>query len=272
MLKKEELMLMRRKLMVSDSNKSFSRIAAVDNAIDLLLLLSNNKERSIRELGEYLNLTKSTLHRTLQTLENRGFVKQDSITKKYSLGYKILELSINLKSQNELRNLALTYMKELRDRLGDTVQLAILNEGEILIIETVEGTKELRVFSKAGQTLPLTYGNFGKIFLSHMEERAILHNIEKSPLKSYASNSIVNKESYLEELKIVKERGISVSIDDPIDGAISMAVPIFNQGGRVIASLSIVGAKTPHLVENRLEIEDLMKQTGAKITEKVNRS
>ncbi|MBD1383146.1 IclR family transcriptional regulator [Metabacillus arenae] len=257
---------------MSETNKPISRIAAVDNAIDLLLLLSNKSERSIRELGEQLNVTKSTLHRTLQTLENRGFVKQDPISKKYSLGYKILELSVKLKSQNELRNLAFEDMEELRNVIGDTVQLAILDGEQILIIETVEGTKELRIFSKAGQTLPLTYGNFGKVFLAHVDVSKVKEYMKEQPLKKYGSKSIVDEETYLKELENVKKSGISVSIDDPIDGAVSMAVPIFDKTGVVIASLSIVGAKTPHLVENRTSVEQLVKNTGSRITEKVNRS
>ncbi|UOQ91833.1 IclR family transcriptional regulator [Halobacillus shinanisalinarum] len=254
---------------MTGTNHSFSRISAVDNAIDLLLLLSNKSDRSIRELGEELNVTKSTLHRTLQTLEDRGFVKQDRISQKYSLGYKILELSVKLKSQSEIRNLALENMEELRDLIGDTVQLAILEGEQILIIETIEGTKELRIFSKAGQTLPLTYGNFGRVFLSHMDFSKVQTLIEKYPLKQYGSESIVDKETYLNKLKDVKANGISVSIDDPIDGAVSMAVPIFDKAGNVIASLSIVGAKTSQLVENITSVQQLVKNIGLKITEKV---
>ncbi len=248
-----------------------ARIAAIDNAIDILMVLSQNKEKSIRELGGQLDISKSTLHRTLQTLESRGFVKQDSATQKYSLGYQILELGVQLKAHHELRNAAVPHMVDLRDRLGETVQLAVMENDQLLIIEAVEGTKELRFFSKAGQTLPVTYGNFGKVFLAFMDIDERENYLAGQPLEKYGSLSIVDRSEYIKQLEHVKEERLSKSVDDPIDGSISMAVPIFSKT-ETAAALSIVGAKTNQLLADQERWEKLLKKAGEAVSNELSKT
>ncbi|MFD1066008.1 IclR family transcriptional regulator [Oceanobacillus locisalsi] len=219
-------------------------VSSVDKAIDILIALGQSDIKTIRELGQQLDITKSTLHRLLQTLESRGLVKKDITTDKYSLGYKILELSSNLKKENEIRELAIGQMEELSRLTGDTVQLAILENNEIIIIETVEGTNTLRVFAQPGQKYPITYGNFGKVFLAYQSTSNIVNHINATPLLKYASATITDQEKFIDEVNEVKKNNISVGIDDPIEGAISMAAPITDSNNNIVASLSIAGVKT----------------------------
>ncbi|MFE4708845.1 IclR family transcriptional regulator [Peribacillus simplex] len=246
--------------------KNSTTISSVEKAIDILLALQSKNNKSIRELGEELNISKSALHRTLQTLESRGFVKQDQLSEKYSLGYKILELSASLKKDIEIRNLAYEHMEELRNLVGDTIQLAILNGESILIIETVDGTNDLRVFSQAGEKYPITYGNFGRVFLSQFSTEEVKRYIKKYPLKRYASKSIVDEAIFLEKLKTVKDLGLSTSIDDPIEGAFSMAAPIYDFQGNIVASLAISGVKRFQSEKSPIELEKLTKLYAAKIS------
>lgn len=250
-------------------SENFKSITAIDNAIDVLIALSKQKGKSIRELGKELNITKSTLHRTLLTLKHRGFVKQDLLTEKYSLGYQILELSIHLKAQSRLRDIAISYMEKLSDQTGDTVQLAILDEEEILILDSVEGTNALRVFSMAGERFSITYGNFGRVFLSEMSLEKIDKLIEKYPLQKYGMNSITDKKTYLEKVNEVKNAGISISEDDPIDGAVSMAVPIRGKSDEIVGSLSIASAKTPIILGDLKRFELMILKCAEEITEEL---
>ncbi|WP_285398738.1 IclR family transcriptional regulator [Lysinibacillus sp. fls2-241-R2A-57] len=244
-----------------------STVSSVEKAIDILLALQSENKKSIRELGEELNISKSALHRTLQTLESRGLVRQDGVTEKYALGYKILELSESLQKDIEIRKLAYEDMEELRDLIGDTVQLSIIDNDSILIIETIDGTNALRVFSRAGKRHPITYGNIGKVFLSQKSPKEISKYLEKAPLIQYASKSIMDAEVFLEKIKEVKRKGISTSVDDPMEGAFGIAVPICNSHGEIIAVLSISGVKR-FQNEGLIKLENLAKLYAAKISEK----
>lgn len=245
-------------------------ISSVDNAIKILFKIGEKNDKSIRELSSEVGISKSTLHRTLQTLEYRGLVKQNRDTKTYSLGYSILELSSFLKKHLEINHIAYPFMEKLRDEVNETIQLAIMTNDSILIVETLEGKNLMRMYSHAGETRSLTYGNFGKVFMSTLSDEEVHQIIEKHPLQQYGVNSIVNPERYIKELEKVRKDGIVLGIDDPIDGAFSLAAPIFNRSNQVVASLALVGAKTPSNMENLTEIQEKFRKTSIEITEKMN--
>jgi len=243
---------------MKDKEEKKQRIAAVDRTVDILSALGTGQNRTIRDLGNELNITKSTLHRLLQTLEDRGMVKKDAATEKYALGYKILELSADLKKDHELREIAYDHMKSLSEEHGDTVQLAIIENDEIIIVETVEGTNDLRVFAQPGQKYPVTYGNFGKVFLSEYSDEEIRNHISSMSQKEAAD--------FLKELTDAKEQQVAVGIDSPIEGAVSIAVPIVDSRGNIIASLSLAGVKTDRKIEKIAAIRNSVIETGQKIS------
>jgi len=251
-------------------NNELSPIASVDNAISILFAVGEKSDKSIRELSSEIGMSKSTLHRTLQTLEYRGLVKQNRETKTYSLGYSILELASFLKGHLEINHVAYPFMEKLRDDVNETIQLAVMNNDSILVVEALEGTNLMRMFSHPGETHSPTYGNFGKVFMSALSNEQVLGIIERYPLKQYGVNSITDCDEYLEKLNEVRTKGISLGIDDPIDGAFSIATPIFNRQKKVIASLALVGAKTPNNMDNLINIQGKLKKASNEISEKLN--
>src|SRR5699024_11599692 len=82
-----------------------------------------------------------------------------------------------------------SYMEKLSDETGDTVQLALVENDEILIIDTIEGMNEIRVFAQAGQKYPITYGSFGKVFMSSTHDEEL-----RAVLKESEGNETIEKE------------------------------------------------------------------------------
>ncbi len=246
---------------MNDKEVKKQTITAVDRAIDVLSALGIGQNRTIRDLGNELDITKSTLHRLLQTLEYRGLVKKDAVTEKYALGYKILELAADLKKDHEIREIAYSHMQTLSEEHGDTVQLAILENEEIVIVETVDGTNDLRVFAQPGQKYPVTYGNFGRVFLSGYSDEKIKELISSMP-KNEA-------DKFLEEVSEVRKNKAAVGIDTPIEGAVSIAVPILNSRDEIVASLSLAGVKTQVKTEKIDQIKISVIETGGKISQDI---
>lgn len=238
------------------TEKQIPTVTSVSRAIDILNALGAEDMKSIRELSNDLDITKSTIHRLLQTLEVKGMVKKDSTTEKYGLGYNVLELGKNLVESNVIRNVAHSFMLGLSDETGDTVQLALVENDEILIIEKIDGMNEIRVFAQAGQKYPITYGSFGKIFMSSKndkEMRELLKDIE-------------NNESIIKEIIEIKNSKVAVGIDTPIRGAISLATPIFDSADEIIAAISVAGVKTEEKMNNLEQLEDVIREYGVKIS------
>jgi DNA-binding IclR family transcriptional regulator len=225
-------------------------ISVVDETLNVILALGNKEDKSIRELGTELSIPKSTLYRILRTLEAKDFVRQNKRSEKYSLGVKFFELGMMLKNTFDIKDTAYPHILDLRNRTKETIQLAIVDKETILLIDTIEGTHDLRVFSRAGRRLPLTYGNFGKVFLSDYADEEIFAMLRKYPLKRYGANSVMDNEIFIEHVKEVRKKHISVGIDDPIDGAFAMAAPIFDKEHKTVASISMAGAKTQASIAN----------------------
>lgn len=219
-------------------------ISIVDDTLKVISALGSAEDKSIRELGNQLSIPKSTLYRILRTLEVKDFVRQDK-NEKYSLGLKFFELGMMLKEKFDIKNLAYPHIVDLRNRSGETIQLAIVDRQSILLIDSVEGINDLRVFSRAGQRLPITYGNFAKVFLCEYTDDEVCALLHKYPLKRYGAASIMDNQVFLECLRDVKKTQLAMGIDDPMDGVFAIAVPIRNRERATVASISLVGAKTP---------------------------
>ena len=193
-------------------------------------------------------------------------MRQDIKNKNYSLGLKFYELGNKIKNKFKIRNISYPFMIDLNNLYQETVQLAIIDKETILIVGSIEGTKELRVFAPEGRRFPITYGNFCKIFLAHMSYDTTLDFLKKYPLKKYAKNSIIDEKLFLQEIGNVKIKGVAVGIDDPIDAAFTVAVPIFGYYKDVIASIALSGAKNPKNIESLPQIELSLKEISSQIS------
>lgn len=254
---------------MNKKNNETYLISTVDNALEVLLALSQKQGLSIRELSKELDIARSTLYRILRTLQHKDFVRQDMDTEKYSLGFKVFELGNSIKEKFDIRNISYPYLRKLRDSTGETVQLAAVDDEEIVILEIIEGVGELRIFSSAGLRFPVTYGNFGKVFLAQKDDEAILELIKKYPLKKYALNSITKQQEFLEKLEEVRTMGVVIGIDDPIDCAFGIAAPIFDYKKQIIACIGLSGPKTPYNMENLEEIAERVKEISKKISKEI---
>src|SRR5699024_1787381 len=118
-----------------------------------------------------LNQPKSSLYRIIQTLEGRGIISRSEPEGKYCLGYKLLNITKNILEGNSLRECAISEMERLVDRHGDTVNLGVLSQNEVLYLEIIEGTFSLRMNESVGSTAPFHASAVGKVIASYMPEK-----------------------------------------------------------------------------------------------------
>jgi DNA-binding IclR family transcriptional regulator len=249
----------------NDNTENYT-ISIVDTTLRVVQALDSKGDKSIRELGNELSINRSKLYRILRTLEAKDFVRQDKNTEKYSLGLKFFELGMRLKGKFDIKNLAYPHIVDLRNKSGETIQLAIVDRKAILIIDDAEGINDVRVVSRAGRRLPITYGNFAKVFLSDYTDDEICALLREFPLKQYGSASIMDNQTFLECLKEVKRTQVAVGINDPMDGVFAIAAPIRNREGRAVASVSLVGGNTPTKIANLESFKQQLMETARLIS------
>lgn len=225
-------------------------IQSVDKALEILCCFSiDEPEQGVSELALKLSMYKSTIYRILKTLEERGFVIQNVANQKYRLGFKLFYLGAAVISKLVVRDVALPLMQELSDKTKETVTLNIVDDDYRVCIEKVESTEAVRNFVQLGGRNPLYLAGSGKLLLAYLHEREIERIITGKDLGSTVLGKRILGNDLREELALIRQQGYAVSHSERNIGSSSVAAPIRNHEGKVIAGISISGPESRFTVE-----------------------
>ncbi|RLG40772.1 MAG: hypothetical protein DRO05_05510, partial [Thermoproteota archaeon] len=162
-----------------------------------------------------------------------------SKSRKYALGFKVLELAGRISYRRDLRDLALPIMQDLSKLCEEDIALNILVEGRRICIALVESRYFVRQFVPLGKALPLHCSAAGKVLMAYLSPEEINAIIERYGLPKFTANTITDKNKLLTELQKIKQQGYGESREEYGIDAASIAFPIFNGNREVVASLSI---------------------------------
>jgi IclR family KDG regulon transcriptional repressor len=217
-------------------------IKSVDHALQVLELFSAEKpDWGVTEIGETLNLYKSTVFDILKTFENRGLMKKDEKTQKYQLEIKMMQVFSAILNKMSLKEVALPFMDQLSKKYDETVHLSITVGDKSLPILMIESTKILRSFISLGETFPLYCTSSGKAMLAHWPADRIEEYLQKQELQKFTDNTITDIDKLREELRNTAARGYAIDDAEKDEGIKCVAGPIKDFNERVIATISVSG-------------------------------
>lgn len=236
---------------------------SVRKAFQILALISESDQGlGISELAKRMGISKGTVHGITAALDEMGVIIRNPISKRYSLGYTIMELGRKGLSRIPLREAARRHIEVLMEETGETIFLGIRKDDYILILDVMESNKELKITSPSGTKMPLSAGATGKLFLAYMEERNSLRYLETSGLPKYTVNSVTDVERYLHEIEEVRERGFATDNEEYLPGVRAVAA-LIKTDDPILAAIWVVGfassltnEKMPHIVERTLAAAD----------------
>lgn len=250
-------------------NGNSTTIRCIDKALDILCCFSiNTPELGISEISSMLGMYKSTVHRTLKTLEERGFIIQSLQNQRYRLGFKLFDLGNAVLSRLEIRDVALPLMREVSSITRETVTLNIVDNYERVCIEKVESTEAVRNYVQLGGRNPLWVAGSGKLLLAHLPEEEIERIIMTKNLGSSIKGPI-QVEELREELKLIRKRGYARSHSERNIGSASVSAPIFNHERICIGGLSISGPESRFIGEQLDIITEHTIETARKVSERL---
>jgi DNA-binding IclR family transcriptional regulator len=204
---------------------------SVKKAFAILNAISTSKEGlGVSELAKKLKMAKSTVHGMTSALEELGAVMRDPLTKKYKLGFTLLEIGRSAYSQIDLKTAARPVTEELMEKTRTSVFLGILNWDHVTILDIVEARQDLNITAPVGSNIPLFAGAVGKVFLAAMEEEEANKIIRSKGLPRFTENSIVDAELYYKELQQVRKKGYAVDDEEYILGVRAVAAPLTGLG------------------------------------------
>ena len=240
-----------------DNLSSFGgkNIQSVSRAIAIMEYLSKcRKGEKLTQISQDLGLNKSTTHSLITTLERMGYVEQDQETSKYSLGLKLFELGQVVHANMDLRNIAMPFLRELAQKFGETVHLAILSKDEVVYIDKVDTLRSIRIGSQIGGRNAAYCTGVGKVLLAGLTDKELGSLLVHMKLEKLTSNTIVDKEELLKHLVSIRKNGFAMDQEEIEVGLTCVAAPIKNHRGKVIASISVSGPSS----RMQVDVFDLM--------------
>jgi IclR family KDG regulon transcriptional repressor len=219
-------------------------VQTLDRTLDIIELLATKpKGLGVTEIGQLLSLHKSTVHRLINALAQRGYISKEPKSGIYKIGLKFIEISSLFFHQIELKTEALPYMRHLAEQTGQTVHLAILDGDDVVYIEKVDALQSLRMYSQIGKRIPVYCSGLGKVLLSGLSPGNRQEIIFKNNLVKYTPNTILDRDILLKQIDDVIKLGWALDDEEHEEGIRCIAVPIYDFTGKIIAALSISGDK-----------------------------
>jgi IclR family transcriptional regulator, KDG regulon repressor len=218
-------------------------LSSVKNALRILNSFTMDEpEKKVSDISSSLGLNKSTVSRTMATLASEGFVFKDPETKKYRLGFSILTLSGIINSNMDIVRESQPILNKLVETLGETAHISIFDHLEVVYLQKVECNHPVRFLTHVGKRNPPYCTSSGKVLLAYSSPD-IIEAIINQGLKQYTKNTITDPDKLRSHLNEIREHGYAYSVEEFSEGVITIAAPIYDYTGKVIAALSVVGPK-----------------------------
>lgn len=224
----------------SGDNKS---VQSVDRALLILEALAEaSRPLHLAELVQMVKLKPSTVHRLLATLIKHDFVEQD-VRSCYRLSMKLYYVGNSATYAVDIKELARPCMHELLDRYNETVNLAILDRGDVVYIDQLESNNIVivRMFARVGNRGPAYCTGSGKVLLAGLSQEDFTRYLQNVTLRGFTDDTITDPNGLAREMDKVRENGYALDLGERDEGVGCVAVPIKNREGRVVAALSVSG-------------------------------
>ena len=206
------------------------------------VMSSNGKPMRLNEIADESGVSSSTSMRILNTLIANEYAKQNQETLLYSLTMKFLKIGTNIRENLSANQLLHPYLQEITKRLNLSCALGILDEDAVTYIDECVSSKQmLRFYHHLGHAFSLHNNASGKLFLSQFSKEAFNSYCRHHKLESTTPKTIANQTDLAKDVEQVSIRGYSINDEESMLGSRCFAVPLFNDKGRITASISVSG-------------------------------
>lgn len=245
-------------------------VKSAARVLDILELLArSDNPLTLSEVSGTLSLPKSSTYLLLQTLARRGYVESASGVGTFRLGMRVMELAGAYSSKADLLQQFRPVARQLVAACEETVQLAVLDGVEVVYLAKEDGTRPVRLVSHVGKRLPAHATALGKVLLAALPDSELAARLSHGPLAQMTPWTIVTFDHLMRELAQVRALGYAVDREEVVEDLYCFAAPVHNQGGRVIAAISVSIPKSRVAEEDFLRHIRLIGEAGTELSHRM---
>ena len=244
---------------MADEVGSLQTVEAVENAISVIDALKELDGAGVTELSEYLDMSKSGVHKQLSTLVKSGFVTKQG--HEYRLSFRFLLMGEYVRNKSRLYNIGAEEVRKLAEKTDHFAYLTSVSHDDAYCIYTAEGDEAVVPNLGVGKQLSLHSTAAGKAILAHFPEEQREQFLDRE-LPDRTEATITDADALSAELATIREDGIAFENEEHVTGMRGVGAPIQSTESRVIGAIAISGPLSL-LTDDHFETElpSLVRQT-----------
>ncbi|WP_129669018.1 IclR family transcriptional regulator [Phytoactinopolyspora endophytica] len=216
----------------ADFVQSLERGLAVIRAFD-----TDHPQLTLSDVARSTGLTRAAARRFLHTLVELGYVGTDG--RLFSLRPRVLELGYAYLSSLSLPELAMPSMERLVERVRESCSMAVLDGDDVVYVARVPTKRIMSVVISVGTRFPAYATSMGRVLLTHQEPSRLDDYLDRVKLDPLTPKTITDREQLRAVLDQVRADGYCLVDEELEEGLRSMAVPVLDGDGRVVAALNV---------------------------------
>jgi len=242
-------------------------VQSVDRALLIIETLAEDDEGyRLSDLAVRTGLSTSTVHRLLTTLEKRRFVQFDRDESMWHIGAQSFAVGSTFVRRRNFVTQALPYLRKLRDQTRETANLAVVDDGAMVVLTRVESREIMRSVTKVGGRVPMVASGLGKALLSTYSEEDVFAIIQREGMPRLTSKSIVRAGELCKSLHDIRQQGYSVDDEEALTGLRCVSAVVYDDCSEPLAAISVSG-KASRVPNDRLPVlGKLVREVAAELT------
>ena len=247
------------------------RQSSVEKALTILMAFAPyNQEMGSIELSRRLRLHNSTVNRLLHVLTSFGLLQQNPETKKFSLGRSVADLgrAINQSISARLISIAQPHMERLRDLVGESISLEVMNGDHVTLAFEALGPPPLSVSFNVGELVPVYAAAGAKSILAFLPPESV-DRFLNGEFTKFTPNTITDPDILKGQFKEIRRQGIAFDLGEYNIDVYAVAAPIFNYNREPVAAISLCGPVNRMKFHLKSDVISKLKKTAAKISERL---
>ena len=242
-----------------------AEIQSLARGLKILDILGQAQDgASITELAEILGVDKGSASRLVATLVNFGYAEKDEQTRRFHLGPQVVPLSRSVLARLSMREAAKPFLRQLMERTGECVHLAVPAQGKVLYVDQVESPATLRVNAQVGTLNPLHCTALGKALLAFGELDL------PATLEAFTPHTLTDPNRLRKNLAQVRANGYAVDDEEFDLGVRCIAVPVYDFRGKAAGAIGISGPATRVTPERLPELAASVVEIGKALSERMS--
>ena len=216
-------------------------VQSVVRGLNILEIVAEHNEISLKEISALSGLNKATVHRLLSTLIVTGYIEQ-VVNKNgvYRPTYKLFSLGNKKVEHVDSYKIAHRFIRDLANTIQSTVHLVVEDGTEVVYVDKIDPSNNSGFIlkSKVGKRSPMYCTSVGKALISNYPDTKIKEIWEATEIKALTPKTIINFEAFLEEINVIRSQGYALDAEEYEIGLICIGCEFYNHKGLVEGAIS----------------------------------